>query len=75
MLQSTQCDHQSIKRKGRSKKELTKSERLVISLVPGTFKGTTISVSLSTAAGTYSAKFIDVTPATEALVFGPCLYT
>lgn len=43
--------------------------------MPGRFKGTTILVSLSTAAGTYSAKFIDVTPATEALVFGPCLYT
>ena len=38
--------------------------------MPGTFKGTTISVSLSTAAGTYSAKFIDVTPATEAQVVG-----
>lgn len=43
--------------------------------MPGTFKGTTISVSLSTAVGTYSTKFIDVTPATEALVFGPCLDT
>lgn len=41
--------------------------------MPGRFKGTTISVSLSTAVGTYSTKFIDVTPATEALVFGPCL--
>lgn len=52
--------------------ELTLSERLVSFVVlPGTFKGTIISVSLSTATGTYSAKFIDVTPATEALVLGP----
>jgi len=39
--------------------------------VPGIFKGTTISVSLSTAAGTYLDKFIDVTPATEVLILEP----
>jgi len=52
------------KKKKRNIRELTESERLVVSLVPGIFKGIILVSLSSSAAGTYLAKFIDVTPAT-----------